>query len=164
MSETITLHHIYLSGGHDFKGRFEKGRLNNGSSEVDSVECVEGRGLVGDRYFDFKKDYKGQISFISVEAIEEMESALGLSDQDYSLFRRNVVVSGVDLNALVGEDFSIGEVELRGVEQCKPCFWMDEAVGEGAFKALENRGGLRCRILSTGLLRKGESELVLSPR
>ncbi len=160
MSETITLHHIYLSSGHDFKGRFEKGRLNNGSSEVDSVECVEGRGLVGDRYFDFKENYKGQISFISVEAIEEMESTLGVSVQDHSLFRRNVVVSGVDLNSLVGQDFRIGEVELRGVEQCKPCFWMDEAVGEGAFKALENRGGLRCRILSSGRLEKGESDLL----
>lgn len=162
MSETITLHHIYLSSGHDFKGRFEKGRLNNGTSEVDSVECLEGRGLVGDRYFDYKEDYKGQVSLISLEAIKEMESILGLPAKDLSLFRRNVVVAGVDLNALVGQDFNIGEVGLRGVEQCKPCFWMDEAVGEGAFKALENRGGLRCRILSSGRLKKGESELLVS--
>ncbi|MDQ8200036.1 MOSC domain-containing protein [Pelagicoccus enzymogenes] len=159
MDEAITIHQIYLSSGHDFKGRFNKGRLNNGVQRVDSVECVEGRGLVGDRYFDFKEDYKGQVSLMSAEAIEAMESDLNLKVGDRSDFRRNVIVSGADLNALVGIDFRIGEVELRGVEQCKPCFWMDEAIGEGAYAALEGRGGLRCRILKSGVLRKGETTI-----
>ncbi len=159
MSDAITIHQIYISNGHDFKGRFNKGRLNNGVQRVESVECVEGRGLVGDRYFDFKEDYKGQVSLISVEAIEAMEAELNLEVADRSDFRRNVIVSGVDLNALVGADFRIGEVELRGVEQCKPCFWMNEAIGEGAHAALEGRGGLRCRILKSGVLRAGETEI-----
>ncbi|MBK1875755.1 MOSC domain-containing protein [Pelagicoccus mobilis] len=160
MSEAVTIHQIYISSGHDFKGRFEKGRLNNGVVRVDTVECVAGRGLVGDRYFDFKEDFKGQVSLISMEAIGAMEKDLDLSVEDVSSFRRNVLVSGVDLNALVGVDFKIGGVVLRGVEQCKPCFWMDEAIGEGACAALEGRGGLRCRILESGVLEVGETEIV----
>lgn len=159
MNESIYIHQIYLSSGHDFKGRFNKGRLTNRVRCVDSVECVQGRGLVGDRYFDYKEDYKGQLSLISLESIRAMETDLGLKVADHSDFRRNLIVSGVDLNTLVGLDFKLGEVELSGVEQCKPCFWMDEAIGVGAFAALENRGGLRCRILNTGELRKGESSL-----
>ncbi|MDQ8186181.1 MOSC domain-containing protein [Pelagicoccus sp. SDUM812002] len=161
MSERITLQQIHLSSGHDFKGRFEKGRLNNGSTEVDSVECIEGRGLVGDRYFDFKEDYKGQVSFMAVEAIAELEADLGIKVGDWSLFRRNVIVSGVALNGLVGRNFRIGDVAFRGAEQCKPCFWMDEAIAQGAYAALENRGGLRCRILSSGTLSRGENRLQL---
>lgn len=157
MSTKVLIHEIFLSSGHDFKGRFGKGRLNHTTSSVDAVECVKGRGLVGDRYFDFQEDYKGQLSLISLEAIEAMESDLGLKVADRREFRRNVVVSGIDLNGLVGKDFRIGAVELRGVEQCKPCPWMNESIGPGAHAALEDRGGLRCRILSSGTIRRGES-------
>lgn len=159
MSESITIHQIFISSGHDFKGRYNKGRLNHGVQEVESVECVEGRGLVGDRYFDFKEDFKGQLSFISVEAIEALEKDLEIEQLDRSAFRRNAVVSGVDLNSLVGREFRIGELELRGTEQCEPCFWMDEAIGQGVHAALEERGGLRCRVLKTGKLEKGEAVL-----
>ncbi len=159
MSELITIEHIFISSGHDFKGRFKLGRLNNGVSDVESVECVAGRGLVGDRYFDFKEDYKGQVSLIAAEAIEEMEQGLGIEVKDRSAFRRNLIVRGLDLNALVGQDFKLGGVVLAGVEQCKPCFWMNEAIGEGAYDALANRGGLRCRIVSNGVLSRGPANL-----
>lgn len=159
MSETIYIHEILISCGHDFKGRFKKGRLHHEIRSVDSVDCEEGRGLVGDRYFDYEDNYKGQVSLISTEAIEAVEAELGIKVEDRSKFRRNLVVSGVDLNALVGRDFKVGEVTLRGTEQCRPCFWMDEAVGEGVFAALADRGGLRCRILSSGTLTRGEATL-----
>lgn len=155
MSETITILKIFISSGHDFKGRFEKGRLNNEVSSVESVECVAGRGLQGDRYFDFKEDYKGQLSLMSSEAIKALESELGIKVENPADFRRNAITSGLDLNALVGRRFRLGGLELEGVEQCKPCFWMDEAIAPGAFDALAGRGGLRCRILSDGVLRKG---------
>ena len=160
MSDTIHIHRIFLSSGHDFKGRFEVGRLHHEVRDVDTVECVEGRGLVGDRYFDFKDNYKGQLSLISLEDIEAMESELGIKGADHSKFRRNLVVSGVDLNALVGKEFKIGDVRLLGTEKCKPCFWMNEAIAPGAHEALEERGGLRCRILSSGQLKKGDTAIV----
>ena len=147
MSDTISIHRIFLSRGHDFKGRFVLGRLNHEVIDVDSVECVKGRGLVGDRYFDFKDNYKGQVSLIALEDIEAMASDLDLAFEDHSKLRRNLVVSGVDLNALVGKEFRIGEVRLQGSEKCKPCFWMDQAIAPGAHAALEDRGGHRYRCI-----------------
>ncbi|MEN8792302.1 MAG: molybdenum cofactor biosysynthesis protein, partial [Lentimonas sp.] len=54
---------IYISSGHDFVGRHGKGRLDHGIESVDSIECLAGRGIVGDRYLDHKEDFKGQITF-----------------------------------------------------------------------------------------------------
>lgn len=161
MTQTITIHDLYISSGHDFKGRFGKTRLNHETPRVELVECVEGKGIVGDRYFGYKEKFKGQLSLISLEAIQEMENELGISVEEFARFRRNAVVSGVDLNALVGKTFTIGDVKLHGTEQCKPCFWMDESIGEGANAALEDRGGLRCHILSSGSITCGETTLEL---
>ncbi|MDQ8201532.1 MOSC domain-containing protein [Pelagicoccus sp. SDUM812003] len=159
MKESITIRSIFLSTGHDFKGRHGQERLNHGIQSVESVDCVQGKGLKGDRYFGFEEDFKGQISFISAEDISDMERELALTVEDRSAFRRNVVVSGVDLNQLVGKRFEVGGVEFVGTEQCKPCYWMDKAVAPGACAALKDRGGLRCRILSSGTLRLGEHDL-----
>ena len=74
-------------------------------------------------------------------------------------FRRNILVEGLDLNALVGKRFRIGEVEFGGSEECSPCYWMDQAIGPGAHRALVGRGGLRCRILRSGALACGEHTL-----
>lgn len=161
MTQTITIHDLYISSGHDFKGRFGKVRLNHKTPRVELVECVEGKGIVGDRYFGYKENFKGQLSLISLEAIRDIEKCLGISVENFAQFRRNAVVSGVDLNALVGRTFSVGDVKLYGTEQCKPCFWMDESIGEGANAALENRGGLRCHILSSGSIACGEAALEL---
>lgn len=159
MSNKIEIHEIYVSPGHDFKGRFGKSRLNHEVVSLDAVDCVEGKGLVGDRYFGFGDDYKGQLSLISTEMIAEVEGLIGMEVADLRAFRRNVILSGVDLNALVGKRFELGGVRLEGSEQCRPCFWMNEAIGDGAHDAMEQRGGLRCRILSSGTLRKGVVEL-----
>jgi FdhD protein len=85
--------------------------------------------------------------------------ALSVGRVDYSALRRNVLVSGVDLNALIGKTFIIGGVVFEGVEECKPCYWMDQAVAPGAHAFLAGRGGLRCRILADGVLRTGEANL-----
>lgn len=150
---------IYLSGGHDFKGRWGKERLRNEIASVPSAELVAGRGIVGDRYFGFKDNYKGQVTFIAVECIQELEQELECEVLDWGEFRRNVVIKGVDLNALVGKAFTVDGIRLLGTERCRPCEWMDQAIAPGACDAMENRGGLRCRILSSGELKKGRCEL-----
>lgn len=159
MSETIEIHRLYLSEGHDFKGRYGKGRLRHGVRAVEEVECVAGKGLRGDRYFGHADDYKGQVSFIALEAIRALAEELGAAIDDLSRFRRNVVVSGVDLNDLVGVAFEIDGLRFYGTEQCKPCFWMNESIGPGALAAMEGRGGLRCRILNSGTLKRGAAKL-----
>ena len=159
MKQSITIHNIYISGGHDFKGRIGKDRLSHGTSCVDSVECVKGKGLVGDRYFGYQENYKGQVSFMSLEAIGEMENILEFKIEDLTEFRRNIIVSGVDLTTLVGKTFSLAGVNLFGTEQCKPCSWMEKSICAGAHAALENRGGLRCHILDSGSFACGEAVL-----
>ena len=159
MNQSITIHDLYVSQGHDFKGRHGKDRLEHGATSVESVECVAGKGVEGDRYFNYKDDYKGQTTFIALEAIHALETELGISIDDHSAFRRNAVVSGIDLNTLVGRTFILGEAMFVGSEQCKPCYWMDQAIGAGALAAMESRGGLRCRILKSGTLNVGEMKL-----
>jgi len=148
----MTIRAIYVSPGHDFKGRCGKGRLEHGIQPVDTVECVAGRGLVGDRYFDHKENFKGQITFFDWAVYEMIRRDFKRPNLDPSVFRRNVLTSGIDLNALVGERFTLQGVEFEGSEECAPCFWMDEAVAPGVEAALKGRGGLRARILSGGVL------------
>ena len=155
----IELLRIFISPGHDFKGRHGKERLNHGSESVDSVECLAGRGLMGDRFLDYRENFKGQITFFDLKVAEELEQALELPDFELSQLRRNVVTSGVNLNGLIGKRFELGDVEFLGTEECSPCYWMNKALGPGAEDWLKGRGGLRCRILTSGELNCGPAEL-----
>ncbi|MEM0966275.1 MAG: MOSC domain-containing protein [Verrucomicrobiota bacterium] len=148
---------IFLSKGHDFKGRFGKGRLENSIESVTEASCVAGKGLVGDRYFGFKENFKGQITFFDWAVFEEVRTHFSLSDLEPSVFRRNVITSGLDLNSLIGQSFEVQGVKFEGSEECAPCFWMDEAVAPGTETFLKGRGGLRARILSDGSIRKGKA-------
>lgn len=123
----------------------------------DSVECHEGQGLVGDRFYDFKKEYGGQVSFISEDALNEMSSVTGHT-ADPVVFRRNLLVSGIDPLSLIGKKFSVGEVYFEGHSDCTPCAWMDFAAGEGTYKWLNenNKGGLRAKIIKSGTLNVGD--------
>jgi len=117
------------------------------------IECVTGRGIRGDRYFDFKEDYKGQITFFSLEVFDELCGAMQLQDCSPALARRNVMIRGVDLNQLIGQEFEVQGVHLYGVQECAPCYWMDRAIAPGTQEFLKGRGGLRAKILSDGKLR-----------
>lgn len=133
--------------------------MEHGVEAKEMIHCVAGEGIEGDRYFGFKEDFKGQITFFSAEVADRLEEELGLPGFDRSAMRRNVLVAGVDLNALIGKRFRLGEVEFSGSEECAPCYWMDEAVGKGAHQGLKGNGGLRCRIETSGNLRTGPLDL-----
>lgn len=156
---TIHIRSIWISRGHDFLGHHGGPRGEHGLVPMQAVECHAGRGIVGDRYYGHKEDFKGQITFFSNEVAEDVRVRLGLETMEPGFFRRNVLIDGVDLNALVGKRFKIGEVEFGGSEECSPCYWMDEAIAPGAHRAMIGRGGLRCRILRGGKLACGESVL-----
>lgn len=143
---------IYISTGHDFVGRHGKGRLNHGIQAVDTVECVAGAGLVGDRYFKHKEDFKGQITFFDWAVYERIKQDFKLPELEAWIFRRNVLVSGVDLNSLIGQRFTLQGIEFEGSEESRPCYWMNEAVGPGVEEAMKGCGGLRARILTDGAL------------
>ena len=123
--------------------------------EVPTVECVAGRGLHGDRYFDFKEDYKGQITFFSLEVFDELCDALKLEGIVPSAVRRNVFTRKVDLNEFIGRDFEVQGVHFHGTEESRPCDWMNRAIAPGAREFLKGRGGQRARILTDGTLQSG---------
>lgn len=152
---------IYISPGHDFKGRHGLDRLNHGVESLQSVNCVAGKGLEGDRFFDFKEDFKGQATFFSVEVADALREVVPDPYFENSEFRRNIIVRGVDLNTLIGKRFKIGSVEFEGTQEAAPCEWMDAAVGPGARAFMEGRGGLRVRILSSGTIEVGELDLLI---
>lgn len=151
-----TVRHLFISPGHNYFGRHGLAAGEHDIVAVDAVECVAGRGLRGDRFFDYKPDYKGQVTLFSLEVFQGLLAEKGLPPTSPAAVRRNLFTEGVDLNALVGREFSIGPVRLLGVEECRPCAWMDEAVGPGAEAWLKGRGGLRCKILSDGVIRVGD--------
>jgi MOSC domain-containing protein YiiM len=158
---SLALHNIYISEGHQFFGRHGLGALSHPILELDEVECVAGQGLRGDRFFASAKHPLGQVTLFSREVFLAMQRDLGVTGAQPSALRRNLIVSGADLNTLIGLAFQLQGIQLRGVEECRPCYWMDLAVGPGAEAWLRGRGGLRCRILTSGWLRV---ERDLTPR
>ena len=150
----IHIQHLFISPGHNFVGHHGGPPGEHPIFEPDQVECVAGRGIRGDRYFDHKENYKGQITFFSLDLFDKMRRELELSQARPAATRRNVFVSGVDLNSLAGQEFEIQGVRFAGVEECRPCYWMNSALGDGAEQWLKGRGGLRARILTDGILHR----------
>jgi len=152
-SSPIRVARLYTSRGHNFFGRHGQPAGSHALAEHREVRCVAGQGIEGDRFFNHKADYLGQITFFALEVFEEICRELRVTGKDPGLTRRNVITAGADLNSLIGVEFMVQGVRFRGVEECRPCYWMDQALASGAEAALRNRGGLRARILTSGPLR-----------
>ncbi len=153
----LKVERIFISAGHNFFGRHGKPAGDHAIAEVGEVECVAGRGLRGDRFFDYRDNYKGQVTLFSAEVFDAMKEELAAAEVSPAALRRNLLVRGAELNALIGQEFAVQGVRLAGVEECRPCYWMDQAVAAGAEQWLKTRGGLRCRILTDGWLRRDGS-------
>ncbi|MEY2438958.1 MAG: hypothetical protein QOI34_343 [Verrucomicrobiota bacterium] len=119
------------------------------------IECVAGHGIRGDRFFDYREEYKGQITFFALEVFDNLCHALDLQNCSPALVRRNVITRGVDLNELIGKNFDVQGIRFHGTGECRPCYWMDRAIAPGAESFLEGHGGLRAQILTDGELRSG---------
>jgi MOSC domain-containing protein YiiM len=147
---------IYISPGHNFVGHYGLPAGAHASVAVAQVECIAGKGLLGDRYFDHKKDYKGQITFFAWETYADLCRRFGVTDKNPGVFRRNVITRGIDLNLWIGKEFEMQGVCFEGTQESAPCSWMNQAFCEGAEAAMKGRGGLRARILTDGLLKVDE--------
>jgi MOSC domain-containing protein YiiM len=152
----IQIERIFISPGHNFFGHHDRPADNHPTIEVAEVECVAGKGLAGDRFFNFKENYKGQITFFSAEVFDDVCRRLGVTGKLAGVTRRNVITRGVDLNTLIGKPFAVQGVQFEGIAECSPCHWMNDAIAPGAEASLQGRGGLRARILSDGKLRAGQ--------
>ena len=158
----MIIRQIFVSPGHNYFGHHGRAPDNFPMVEVSSIECVAGSGIRGDRFYDYRDDYKGQITFFSSEVFERLAAHFGLTNNSAGDLRRNAVVSGVNLNELIGGEFSIQGVRLRGMAHCKPCYWMNHAVAPGAEEFLQGNGGLRAQILTDGVIAVGDARLILA--
>lgn len=149
----MIIRNLFISRGHNFFGHHGQKAGSSPLLEVDEIECVAGHGIHGDRFFDYQEDYKGQITFFSNEVFDDVCRVLAAGGKSPGVARRNVVTQGVDLNSLIGKRFVVQGIQFEGVCECKPCYWMDQAIAPGAEQALKDRGGLRARILTDGILR-----------
>jgi len=125
--------------------------------EVNQVRAVEGQGLEGDRHFGRgdAPGYTRDLTLIESETLEALER-----DHHIKLrrgdSRRNIVTAGISLNHMIGREFRIGEVLLRGDKLCEPCEDLRGHIGDPAGDALIHRAGLRARIVKGGLIRIGD--------
>ena len=154
----IRIRHLFISPGHNYVGHHERPPGEHPVVELEEIECVAGRGLMGDRFFDYKREYKGQITFFAWEVLERMRTELVLPVAPPSAARRNVITEGVDLNTWIGKEFEVQGVRFIGVEECRPCYWMNQAFNDELAEAwLQGKGGLRARILTDGVLRRDKA-------
>lgn len=150
----MPIRHIFLSPGHNFYGHHGKPPGAHPIVSVERVECVAGKGLRGDRFFDYKPDYKGQATFFAGEDLLAMWAALEIPPEarDPAATRRNIITEGIDLPALIGREFTLQGVRFLGTEECSPCYWMNGALHPEAEAWMKGRGGLRAKILTDGWL------------
>jgi molybdopterin synthase catalytic subunit/MOSC domain-containing protein YiiM len=146
---------IYISPGHDFRGRHGLGRLDHGMLPLAEVECLAGRGLKGDRYAEREPGHKGQVTFFDAATVDAVRALHQQPDIPASAFRRNLIVRGVNPGDWIGRRFLFQGIVFEGSEECRPCYWMDETIAPGTeeFLRADCRGGLRARILTNGILR-----------
>jgi MOSC domain-containing protein YiiM len=124
---------------------------------LDSVEAIADAGLAGDHRTAKKRGSGRQVTLISREFIDQIAHFSGHGNIDPALLRRNLVVSGINLNALRHQQFRIGPVLLEAGAWCHPCLRMEEALGKGGIAAMLGHGGLCCKILQGGLIRVGDA-------
>ena len=129
-------------------------------ASLPAVNAVAGRGLEGDRYFNkqgtFWKDHPDfQLTLIEEEAITALQRDYGIALAAGNA-RRNLVTRGVALNHLVGREFTIGSVRIRGLRLCEPCSHLEKMCDLQVIKGLRHRGGLRAEILESGQIQVGD--------
>lgn len=119
------------------------------------ARLIAGVGIEGDRYATGGgtwADHPGgdrELTLVAAEVLEELDLPPGSS-------RRNVTTRGIDVNALVGREFSIGEVRCRGERLCEPCTTLEASIGRPILRELAHRAGLRASILAGGEIAVGD--------
>jgi MOSC domain-containing protein YiiM len=163
---SVEILHLLVSSGHAYFGRANDGAASVPTADLDRVEVVAGKGIVGDRFFGKAAHMDAAITLMAVESLEAIAAELDLPPLDPLLTRRNVILRGAHLAPLIGEEFALEShgdiVQLRGGRHTHPCVWMDRMLAPGAHAAMRGRGGLRCQPLSDGVLHRGPAVL-LSP-
>ena len=128
---------------------------------IGSARAVAGRGLEGDRYYEKLGTYSNRpgsgraVTLIESEALEALKRDYGINIEAAQA-RRNIVTQAVALNHLVGREFTVGAIRLRGMRLCEPCAHLEKLAASGILRSLIHRGGLRAEVLSSGMIQLGD--------
>jgi MOSC domain-containing protein YiiM len=123
--------------------------------QPNSIEAIAGRGLTGDRYSS--KNGKRQVTLIQGEHLQAIASMLGRDAVAPELLRRNLVVTGINLLALKGKQFRVGNALLEYTGLCHPCSAMEATFGSGGYNAVRGHGGITARIVESGTMELGDT-------
>ena len=129
---------------------------NKKIDEVESIEVIANKGIIGDRHFKDYNDPFCQLSLIESENIDYYNTKYNLNIP-YVDFRRNIITKGIRLNDLIGKKFLIGNVKVEGLDLCRPCRHLTEMLNQkNILKEFLRKGGLRCQILSSSKIVIGD--------
>ena len=135
---------------------------NQPIKEVNSIEVLANKGVLGDRHFQEFNDPYNQLSLIESENIDDYNIRFGLNIP-YIDFRRNIITKGIHLNDLIGKKLKIGNVELEAIDLCRPCKHLTEVLNQdNILKEFLRKGGLRCQILSSSNINVGDKIEILN--
>jgi len=137
--------------------------INNNKpiNEVSSINVLANQGIIGDRHFKQFNDPYNQLTLIESENIDNYNIKHGINIP-YIDFRRNIITKGIKLNDLVGKKILVGNVEVEGIDLCRPCRHLTEVLGQdNILKEFLRRGGLRCQILSSSSIKIGDEIKIL---
>jgi len=122
---------------------------NKKIEEFETIDVVANKGILGDRHYKDFNDPYCQLTLIESENIDFYNKKYGLNIKHVD-FRRNIVTKGIKLNQLIGKKLSIGNVEVEGVDLCRPCRHLSEILDKNSIiKEFMRKGGLRCQILTS---------------
>jgi MOSC domain-containing protein YiiM len=131
------------------------------TTSVDEARAVPGKGLQGDRYSNLTGTFcdnpgpSYELTLVEIEAVDALKRDYGV-ELTAGETRRNIVTRGVALNHLVGREFKVGPVSLRGIRLCEPCSHLEKLTRHGIISGLIHRGGLRAQVLTEGTIRVGD--------
>lgn len=124
---------------------------------VNEAEVVAERGIVGDHKIKGRAGSKRQVTLIQQEHLAAVAGMLHRDQVLPELVRRNLVISGINLLALKGKQFRIGDVVLEFSGPCEPCSRMESVLGAGGYNAMRGHGGITAKILCGGTIRIGDT-------
>ena len=128
----------------------------NQIQKVNKVEALKGKGLQNDRKFSENNQKKRQVTLIEIENINHFNNISNTNIHPVD-FRRNIITENVRLNDLVGKEFFVGNIKLKGHDLCRPCKYLQDKLKQNNFvKEFLHTGGLRCEILTSGKINVGD--------
>ena len=126
---------------------------------VSMAELVVDQGISGDRAAE-SKGGKRQVTLIQQEHLPVIAACLNNRQVAPEMLRRNLMVSGINLQALKDKCFHVGDTELEYTGICAPCSYMEEVLGEGGYNAARGHGGITARIIRGGMISVGDAVYV----